>query len=105
MRERRVAVRMARGMSRGRAASRSRARGAGRTKTRRHDVPVRSPPRTRPKEKPAAPVAPYLAIARLRCAPSGQLVVMIDNAAGTVKPADMPLMRRAEVQGRECGAP
>ena len=54
-----------------------------------------TPPRTCPDTKPTEAIAPYRPMARVRCGPSGKLVVMSDSAAGATMAAPAPWRTRA----------
>ena len=56
-----------------------------------------TPPRTWPETKPTEAIAPYRPMARVRCGPSGKLVVMRDSAAGATIAAPAPWMTRAAI--------
>ncbi len=73
------------------------ASGAGTRKVQRQPSSVSSPPSTSPNEKPLAPTVVKMLRARFRAGPSGNVVVMIDNAAGAVNAALAPLMKRAAI--------
>jgi hypothetical protein len=65
---------------------------------------VSTPPSTSPTLNPADALAANTPRARLRSAPSGNVVAMIDTAAGTVSAAPTPCSPRATTSGAAEGA-
>jgi hypothetical protein len=67
---------------------------------------VRIPPSSTPAAPPAPAIAPQIPSARLRSAPSANVVVMIDSAAGDTIAAPRPWTARAVIsQVSDCARP
>ena len=59
---------------------------------------VSSPPATRPTVAPLAASAPQIPSALLRCAPSSNMFITIDRAAGSITAAPIPCTARAPIR-------
>ena len=67
-------------------------------------VVVRTPPSTRPTAPPPTAIAAHTPIAFVRSAPSANVVVMIESAAGAMSAAPRPWSPRKTMSASEVGA-